>query len=557
MAEIPAWACDELSRRVSSTKATDGLVLDFGPRPAHLTPSPWGVSESLKHLEEAQWSPGAEARTRSGLSVIPSVNRDIWLRVGMALHASGWPNAFDIWNEWSRTCPEKYDEADQKKTWDSLGRRTGQSITLGTVFHLAEQHGWSGDCVRDINTAGSETNPPNDAPNDGQGTQSRRDHLMMSAAELRTMRFDPVCYVLPGLVPEGLTLLVGRPKIGKSWWALDLAVASAANRPTLGTLAPEHGDVLYLALEDGWRRLQRRLDKLLGTLRSEWPERLSLVPVGGWPRADQGGLKKIEEWCKSVAKPVLVVIDTLERFRKPASGKTPLYSADYDAITGLQKIASDYGIAIVVLHHDRKSDADDAFDTVSGTLGLTGAADTILIIKRRSIGVVLHARGRDIEESETAMQFDKETCQWAILGKASEVHRSTERARVIAALTAAGQPLSVRDIMIDAEMKNRNAVDILLGKMAKDGEIVRVARGKYNLSSNGNGQIGQKERFDGKVIDSIGKNNRADLSKLDGRKESNGNAAGDFVAPPAPDSDGAALNRDIWADLDIPDYLRR
>jgi len=175
------------------------------------------------------------------------------------------------------------------------------------------------------------------------------------------------------------------------------------------------------------------------------------------------------------------VIDTLQRVRQPANGKSPLYGADYDAITGLQKLATDPGIAIVVLHHDRKADADDAFVTVSGTLGLTGAADTILILKRGRNGVVLHARGRDIEESETAMQFDKETCRWTILGRASEVLRSNERARVIAALREAGQPLTVGAIMIEAELVTRNAADILLSKMAKDGEIVRVKKGTYGL----------------------------------------------------------------------------
>jgi hypothetical protein len=474
--------------------AADGQGLGLGPRPSWLRPLPadestrlWALSRV--GLDDWEWSPTNEARLRSALSVIPAVNRDVWLRVGMALHATGWPNAFQIWDAWSRTCAEKYNEADQRRTWDSFhGPRAGASITLGTVFYLAIEHGWTEDRVPGDSGTRPETGQLNDAPScaDGDATKRRRDS-MMSAAELRIMRFDPVRYVLPGFVPEGLTLLVGRPKIGKSWWALELGVACAANRPTLGTLTPEHGDVLYLALEDGWRRLQRRLDKLLGTFRSEWPERLSLAPVGSWPRADRGGLGKIEEWCKSVPKPVLIVIDTLERFRKPPTGKSPLYSADYDSITGLQKIATDYGIAIIVLHHDRKSDADDAFDTVSGTLGLTGAADTILIIKRRTSGVVLHARGRDIEESETAMHFEKETCRWTILGKASEVHRSTERARVIAALTAAGQPLTVREIMIDAEMQNRNAVDILLSKMAKDGEIVRVGRGRYHLSTKGNG----------------------------------------------------------------------
>jgi hypothetical protein len=143
------------------------------------------------------------------------------------------------------------------------------------------------------------------------------------------------------------------------------------------------------------------------------------------------------------------------------------------------------------------------FDTVSGTLGLTGAADTIPIIKRRPNGVVLYARGRDIEESETAMQFDKATCRWSILGAASEVLRSTEQARVIAALKAVGQAFSVRDVMSDAEMQNRNAADVLLSKMARDGEIVRVGRGRYDLPAKNNGQIGQKERLDAKHIDIV------------------------------------------------------
>jgi hypothetical protein len=268
--------------------------------------------------------------------------------------------------------------------------------------------------------------------------------------------------------------------------------------------------------------------------------------MGGWPRADQGGLEKIKEWCKSVKKPVLIVVDTLERFRKPANGKGPLYSADYEAIAGLQKIATDYGAAIIVIHHQRKAEADDAFDTVSGTLGLTGAADTILIIERRSGGIILHARGRDIEDSETAMHFDKETCRWTILGAASEVQRSNERAKVISTLKEAGHPLSTKQIMMEAEMRNRNAVDILLFKMVKDGEIVRVDRARYDLPSNG--QIGKKERFKSKVTDSVGKNNSTDLSKPGGRKGRNGNGTGNFFTPPA--SDSPAVSPKFWADLD-------
>jgi hypothetical protein len=482
--------------------------------------SPRSISEKLgRSLNQTPWSPAEEARVLSALRVIPAVSRDIWLRVGMALHATGWgANAFHIWDQWSRTYPEKYDEPDQQKTWARFGRsHKGASITVATIFHLAAENGWSGGGA-DANSAQPQNGQTDSAPNYPKEHAAGQRQLMMSAAELRTKRFDPVRYVLPGFVPEGLTLLVGRPKIGKSWWALDFAVACAAGRTTLGKLTPISGDVLYLALEDGWRRLQRRLDKLLGTFHDDWPERLNLVSMGGWRRSDEGGLWDIEVWCKSVPNPTLIVIDTLQRFRKPASGKSPLYGDDYEAITGLQKIASDYKIAILILHHDRKSDADDAFDTVSGTLGLTGAADTILIIKRKANCVVLYARGRDIEESETAMQFTKETCRWTILGQAAEVQRSTERGRVIAALKAAGKPLSTKEIMVETEMLNRSAMDVLLSRMVKDGEIERTGRGRYNISTKGDGQIGQKERSTGQAFDFVNKTgNLSDLSNLSGR----------------------------------------
>src|SRR5262249_43386642 len=120
-------------------------------------------------------------------------------------------------------------------------------------------------------------------------------------------------------------------------------------------------------------------------------------------------------------------------------------------------------------------------------------------------GIVLHARGRDIEDSESALQFDKETCRWTILGAAAEVRRSHERSRVIAALQDEGAPLKVDDIKIRADLRTRNAADLLLGKMAKDGEVVRVKRGWYDLPGKG-GQIGQKEGSGIEGADFIGQN---------------------------------------------------
>jgi AAA domain len=301
---------------------------------------------------------------------------------------------------------------------------------------------------------------------------------ILQASDLQRMAFPPAREIVLGYIPEGATLLVGKPKIGKSWLTLDLCIAATANRFVLGTLKPVQGDVLYLALEDSPRRIKKRIFKLWPSTIAKWPEQLHLT--NSWRRAHEGGIEDIAEWCRSVPNPVMVVIDTLEKFRAPADGRKGAYSADYEAVAALQKLALEHRMAVVIVHHDRKMDADDPFDTVSGTLGLTGAADTILIVKRRAGAVTLYARGRDIEEKETALQFEKRTCRWTILGAASEVYVSSERATVLEALKSAGEGgLSVRELMAATETENRNAMDKLLLKMVGEGRLVRPKRGVY------------------------------------------------------------------------------
>ncbi len=338
---------------------------------------------------------------------------------------------------------------------------------------------------------------------------------VVMANDLQAMTFPPVRHILPGYISEGATLIAGKPKIGKSWLTLDLCLAATANRFTLGTLKPAQGDVLYLALEDNNRRLKRRMAKLWRSTDARWPGRLALVT--DWKRADEGGLDDIEDWCRSVTDPVMVIIDTLEKFRPIQNGKSVAYSADYGAVTRLQKIAGRHRIAVVINHHVRKMEADDPFDTVSGTLGLTGAADTIIVLKRHAGAVTLHARGRDIEEVETALQFERATCRWTILGAASEVYVSNERAAVLSALaTASAEGLAVSEIMAATGSNSRGAMDTLLFKMKEGEEIVRVKRGIYALPQDG-GKIGQKERTGGQTTENDGlKDNLSNLSDLTG-----------------------------------------
>jgi AAA domain-containing protein len=303
---------------------------------------------------------------------------------------------------------------------------------------------------------------------------SWRDHVF-TAAQLQRQIFPPVSYCVPQLIPEGLTMIAGKPKIGKSWLALDVCIAVAAGRPCLGDRKPAQGDVLYAAMEDNPRRLQRRIDRLLSPFSAEWPERLTLA--NSWHRLDKGGVNDIRQWIEHAAEPRLVVLDTLASV-KPIRTQQG-YTEDYESLAELHRLANDKGTSIILLHHTRKMEADDPVDTVSGTLGLAGCADSVLILSRSSQGTTLYVRGRDIEEAEHAITFDNIGCRWSILGNAADVHRSNERGKILVVLLNATELLGPQQIADRAKMKSDN-VRYLLGQMTESGEVMKAARGRYH-----------------------------------------------------------------------------
>src|SRR5262245_55233979 len=318
-------------------------------------------------------------------------------------------------------------------------------------------------------------------PDDHSATQqSAWKSGSFSAKELQSMEFPPIAWIVPNIIPAvGLTLLCSKPKFGKSLLAYDLSIACTTERYTLGTIKPAQGNVLYLALEDSKRRLQRRMTKLLPAFVAQWPDKLLLKT--DWRRLHEGGLEDIRAWHadtkKTGGKPILVVIDVLAKVRKPV-GNRQLYEADYAALADLTKLANELELAIVVVHHTRKMAADDLMETVSGSYGVSGAVDTILVMANKPNGAVLDIRGRDVESAELAMEFDKQTCRWRLLGDAAEVHVSSQRAKIIAALSEAGLAMRIPALMEATGMK-RNPLEVLLGRMAREGEIQRIGKGWY------------------------------------------------------------------------------
>lgn len=308
-----------------------------------------------------------------------------------------------------------------------------------------------------------------------KAVNDNRPATAINAQSLLSMDFPPVVYVIPGVITEGLTILGGRPKLGKSWLALGVCIAVATGGAYLGAEC-ERGDVLYLALEDNQRRLQARLKTLLPPLKSLWPDlsRLELDPEA--PKIDAGLIQRLDAWRLAAENPRLVVIDTLAMVRPAKKRTQDSYEADYAALSPLQRWAGEHGLAVVVVTHVRKMEASDPLEMISGTNGLTGAADSILVLNRDTDGPKLYGRGRDIEELEKALRFDNG--RWTVLGDADEVKRSAERRAVIAALDDAIGPMSPADIA-KVIGKPKGNLNVLLTKMVKDGEAVKVSYGLY------------------------------------------------------------------------------
>ena len=307
---------------------------------------------------------------------------------------------------------------------------------------------------------------------------STQSHLNIKTfADLQDMRFAELKTLVPGLLVEGCTIVAGRPKIGKSWMTLDIAIATARGSMCFGNRRCMQGDVLYLALEDGERRLQNRVTKLLGAF-TEWPKELHYVTK--WPRANEGGLIELEVWLKDHPAARLVVVDVLARFRAPTSARPSAYEQDYNALVGLQELATKYAVSIIIVHHTRKAAGEDAVDDISGTLGASGAADAFIIVKNSTSGKVMIGRGRDIEEFEYSVRFNHEICKWEILGAPEEVMASETRKKILEALRAAKRPLGPKEIE-HATSLSADTVKNMLYRLQQDGTVEKLGRGKYRV----------------------------------------------------------------------------
>ena len=299
--------------------------------------------------------------------------------------------------------------------------------------------------------------------------------VFIRAADLLAKGLPEHRWAVRDVLPEGVALLVGRPKIGKSWLALNLALAIASGGYALGRIRVEAGDVLYLSLEDNERRLKARLTSILG--KDQCPDRLTLSTA--WPRLDDRGLQWLDAWAEKHPEARLIIVDTLQKVRPAASRNGTLYADDYKALEGLQMLAGRRGLTILVLHHTRKLGADDPLETISGTQGLGGAADSVLVLKRDRThrDATLFITGRDVEEAEITLRWDPIHTCWSLLGESL----SEEREAVIKLLQHTGNAMAIKDIALGIGRTYAQA-KLLAWRMAAAGQIAQAGKGLYTTN---------------------------------------------------------------------------
>lgn len=221
---------------------------------------------------------------------------------------------------------------------------------------------------------------------------------------LMDKRLPPAQFCVQSLLHQGVTILGGAPKIGKSWLVLDLCVRVAKGEPVFGK-PTRQGTTLYLCLEDTERRIQQRLLNLTDEATA------NLFFATEAKTLADGLCQQIRDFVREHPDTVLVAIDTFQIIRSVSPDMS--YATDYQDVRALKALADELGISILLVHHLRKQGASDPLNKLSGTTGIAGAVDAALVLEksgRYQSGAKLICTGRDIEYRELELRFNSDGC---------------------------------------------------------------------------------------------------------------------------------------------------
>jgi len=306
----------------------------------------------------------------------------------------------------------------------------------------------------------------------------------ISAEELSTIQYPPKTWIIPDLLPVGLTILAGRPKSGKSILALNVLHSLTNGEKVLGEFPCHQQMGFYMGLEDHPRRIQTRLRKMGG----DSSPGMLILDTEDYRHPNCGKssdtLGRLGRFLKEEPDLRLLVIDTLGRIRSNEDHKGSLYQHDTDFIGAIQRLATSYNVAILVIHHTNKRRTFDDQERISGTTGIAGAADTLWILKRLPDmrKAQLAVTGRDLPEMEYNLELDSATLSWNYKGLSDECAEeeavSPLRRQIIELLISSSEPFGPTAIAKALGKKVGN-IKVYLSAMKAEGLISHVGKGQW------------------------------------------------------------------------------
>lgn len=258
--------------------------------------------------------------------------------------------------------------------------------------------------------------------NVNQNAKDKNALMYLTAKELQSKDIPEPRVIVEGMLYQGLSVIASQPKIGKSWLALNLSICVANGQDFLNHSTTK-GDCLYLALEDSMSRLKIRLISVLGGENA--PDNLFIATLS--KTLENGLLEQLNDFISFHPNTKLIIIDTLQKVRGNMKFNESAYGNDYKEVGALKQFADKHNIAIVLIHHLRKAkDKDDVFNQISGTNGIAGAADTMIVLSKKyrtAPETTLSITGRDIDEFENIIIFDKVLFKWKVIQTQEELQK--------------------------------------------------------------------------------------------------------------------------------------
>ena len=378
--------------------------------------------------------------------------------------------------------PEGWNERDSAYNWEGWKWAKGDLLKLAEPHVYDEAHNGNGNHRVEVSNPDPiepPVPPPKSKPKPEPPRQENEPPKLtgITAYDLSKKEIPDVKWFVDGILPEGLTILAGDAKIGKSFLAWNFALAVASEGMALSKINVESShNVCYMALEDPEKLLQERLHLMCP---DGVPNNVFIVDTFLALKFDENGLKVLGDYLDETQSEILIV-DTWGHVKpNPQLMNGTSYDTDYAGLMPVQRFAHERNIAVILVTHTTKGkNVENQFNDIQGSMGMQAGCDTMMILARDQGSHVLRIKGRRIMETEYAMTLNDGI--WVLEGDAEEFNMSDERKDLLELIRESGvDGLKVKDL-VELTGKSQPLVSKLLKKMVAEGVIVRPqSRGNY------------------------------------------------------------------------------